>query len=106
MCTLKLQTYRNTYIGQVYSITICLQQNCLECIRYSSYVQCRKRSSSKKDEFAVSANMAYGEIKLGTKGEVGGEYEDPDKIVRSGRRENQQAALYESITNKPSASET
>ena len=65
----------------------------------------RKRSS-KKDEFAVSANMAYGEVKLGTKGEVGGEYEDPDKIVRSGRRDYQQAAAYEqaayeSITDKP-----
>ena len=50
--------------------------------------------------------MAYGEINLGTKGEVVGEYEDPDKIVRSGRRENQQTVLYESIANKPSASET
>ena len=90
----------------MYSIALCLQQNCLECIRYSSYIQCRKRSSSKKDEFAVSANMAYGEVKLGTKGEVRGEYEDPDKIVRSGRRENQQAVLYQSIANKQSASET
>ena len=41
------------------------------------------KSSSKKDEFAVSANLAYGEVKLETKGDVGGEYEDPDKIVRS-----------------------
>ena len=31
----------------------------------------------------MSANMAYSEVKLGTKGDVGGEYEDPDKIVRS-----------------------
>ena len=54
----------------------------------------------------MSANLAYGEVKLETKGDVGGEYEDPDKIVRSGRKENQQAALYESIANKPSASET
>ena len=54
----------------------------------------------------MSANMAYGEVKLGAKGEVGGEYEDLDKTVRSGRRENQQAALYESIASKPSASET
>ena len=62
----------------------------------------RKRSmTSKKDEFTVSANMAYGEVKLGAEGEVGGEYEDPDKIVRSERRDNQQAALYESTANKP-----
>ena len=57
-----------------------------------------------KDEFAVSANMAYGEVKLGA--EVGGEYEDPDKIVTSEKRENQQAVLYELIANTASASET
>ena len=57
----------------------------------------RKRSF-KKDEFSVSANMAYGKVKLGA--EVGGEYEDPDKIVRSERKENQQAAVYESTANQ------
>ena len=29
----------------------------------------------------MSANMADDKVKLGAKGEVGGEYEDPDKIV-------------------------
>ena len=41
-----------------------------------------KRSSIKKDDFAVSANMAYGEVKLEStlKGEL---YEEPDRLVRS-----------------------
>ena len=29
--------------------------------------------------------MAYGEVKLEALGDVGGEYEDPDKLARSGR---------------------
>ena len=34
----------------------------------------------------MSANMAYGEVKLGALGEVSaGVYEDPDKLARSGR---------------------
>ena len=43
----------------------------------------RKRKSGKRD-FAVSTNMAYGQVKqLGAEGE--GEYEDTDKLqVRSG----------------------
>ena len=44
----------------------------------------RWRKSGKSD-FAVSANMAYGQVKLEALGDVGGEYEDPDKLARSGR---------------------
>jgi hypothetical protein len=44
----------------------------------------RRRKSGKSD-FAVSANMAYGEVKLEALGDIGGEYEDPDKLARSGR---------------------
>jgi hypothetical protein len=29
--------------------------------------------------------MAYGQVKLEALGDVGGEYEDPDKLARSGR---------------------
>ena len=43
----------------------------------------RRRKSGKSD-FAVSANMAYGQVKLGGLGDAGGEYEDPDKLARSG----------------------
>ena len=46
----------------------------------------RRRRSGKSD-FAVSANMAYGKVKLEALGSVGGEYEDPDKLARlSGQR--------------------
>ena len=45
----------------------------------------------------MSANVAYGEVKFGA--EVGEEYEDPDKIVRPGRKESQQATVYELIAN-------
>ena len=38
-----------------------------------------------KSDFAVSANMAYGQVTLGALGDAGGEYEDPDKLARSGR---------------------
>ena len=44
----------------------------------------RQRKTGKSD-FAVSANMAYGQVKLGGLGDAGGEYEDPDKLARSGR---------------------
>ena len=33
----------------------------------------------------MSTNMAYGQVKLGALGDVSGEYEDPDKLARSGR---------------------
>ncbi len=36
-------------------------------------------------DFTVSANMAYGEVKLEALGDVGGEYEDPDKLAGSGQ---------------------
>jgi hypothetical protein len=44
-----------------------------------------RRRKSGKNDFAVSANVAYGEVKLEALGDVGGEYEDPDKLARSGR---------------------
>ena len=38
-----------------------------------------------KSDFAVSANMAYCQVKLEALGGVGGEYEDPNKLrARSG----------------------
>lgn len=45
---------------------------------------CRKRSSGKGD-FAVSANMAYGEVNLHTKSVGEKAYKDHDKMARSGR---------------------
>ena len=53
-------------------------------MHFISNVLCRQRKSGKND-FAVSANMAYGQVKLGDLGDAGGEYEDPDKLARSGR---------------------
>ena len=50
---------------------------------YYVQLQFNRRKKSDKSDFAVSANMAYGEVKLGTLAD--GEYEDPDKLARSGR---------------------
>ena len=36
-------------------------------------------------DFIVTANMAYGDVKLEALGDAGGEYEDADKLTRSGR---------------------
>ena len=33
----------------------------------------------------MSANMAYGQVKLDTLGDVGEEYEDPDRLARPGQ---------------------
>ena len=33
----------------------------------------------------MSANMAYGQVRLGALGDAVGEYEDPDKVAGSGR---------------------
>ena len=49
---------------------------------YYVQLQFNRRKKSDKSGFAVSANMAYGEVKLGT---LDGEYEDHDKLARSGR---------------------
>ena len=57
----------------------------------------------------MSANVAYGEVKLETLGDVSGEYEDPDKLARSGRagRGNYEPTgcpvPYESPVSKPEA---
>ena len=40
-----------------------------------------RRRKSGKNDFAVSVNMAYGQVKPGTSGEVEGEYEDPDRLA-------------------------
>jgi hypothetical protein len=42
----------------------------------------RQRKTGRSD-FTVTANMAYGDVKLEA---LSGEYEDPDKLARSGRR--------------------
>ena len=46
----------------------------------------RRRKAGKSD-FDVSANVAYGQVKLEALGDVGGEYENPDKLARSGQGE-------------------
>ena len=58
---------------------------------------CRKKSSSKnKDDFTVSTNKAYNEVTWnpvadpGAEGVDGGEYENADRILRTG------ASTYES----------
>ena len=59
----------------------------------------------------MSANMAYGQVKLGALGDVGGEYEDPDKLqARSGQGggegnyvQTQCPAPYEFPISKPEA---
>lgn len=71
---------------------------------YSNNIICRRKSSGeKKNGFAVSANMAYGEVilKPAAGGVDGGEYENPDKILRTG------ASTFESTHSgsKPDASE-
>ena len=69
----------------------------------------RWRKSSKSD-FAVSANVAYGQVKLGALGDAGGEYEDPDRLARSGKRGGgsyeqtlRPAPRYELSDGKPEA---
>ena len=71
---------------------------------------CRKRSAHKND-FAVSANMAYGEVNL-KPGMISmeGEYENPDKILKPSGQWNETTAVsnsyYETIeTNKQPALE-
>ena len=57
----------------------------------------------------MSANVAYGEVKLEALGDVGGEYEDLDKLARSGRAGGEKyeptgcPAHYESPVSKPEA---
>ena len=54
-----------------------------------------RKKSSRSDKFAVSANMAYGQMKFGT---TEGEYEDPD---RPGQRTDTMTTAtrsYESTT--------
>ena len=63
--------------------------------------------SSRKTEFVVSANMAYGHVNLQHE-EMGGEYENPDKIRRSCRQWSETtaaASTYETIRGNPAASE-
>ena len=43
-----------------------------------------RRRKSGKSEFAVSTNTAYGQVKLEGLGDVGEEYEDPDRLARPG----------------------
>ena len=73
-----------------------------------------RRNKSGKSDFAVSANMAYGQVKLEGLGDVSREYEDPDKLARSGRgghrggdRDNYEStecpAPYEFPVSKPEA---
>ena len=70
---------------------------------------CRKKSSGKSD-IAVSANMAYGEMKLEPRGGIGGGdgvYEDPDKMANTGQGNYEPMAryqaAYQSTTSQPAA---
>ena len=56
----------------------------------------RTRSSGKSD-FTVSANIAYGEVKLEPSRE-GGVYEDPDKLAHMGGGNYKVSPAYESTT--------
>ena len=58
------------------------------CKSTTIYTFNRKR----KNDFAVSANMAYGQVKLEA---VGDEYEDPDKLARSAGRSQGNYELIE-----------
>ena len=62
----------------------------LTCIyNYCAYFY--RKKSSHEIEFAVSANVAYGEVKLEPLGGgEGGVYEDPEKMVNSGRGNDRQ----------------
>ena len=69
-------------------IVITLSNNHIHIIHGLLLNDCRNKSSSKDmNVFAVSANMAYGEVNL--KGAAGGGgddavYENPDKFIRTG----------------------
>ena len=68
----------------------------------------RRRKSGKSD-FVVSANMAYGQVKLEALGDVGEEYEDPDRLARPGQggggscEPTEHLAPYEFPVSKPEA---
>ena len=60
----------------------------------------------------MSASMAYNQVTLGGLGDAGGEYEDPDKLARSGRdggrgggnyKPTECPAPYEFPASKPEA---
>ena len=68
------------------------------------YSFCRKKSASKN--ITVSANMAYGEVTLMSMpgGVEGGQYENPDKILKPGQWTG--ASTYEpSHSSNPEAPE-
>ena len=57
----------------------------------------------------MSTNMAYGQVKLDTLGDVGEEYEDPDRLARPGQggggncEPTGRPAPYEFPVSKPEA---
>ena len=56
-------------------------------IRGENFTVLHRKSKSGKStsDFVVSANMAYGQVKLEGLRDESGEYEDPDKLARSER---------------------
>ena len=68
----------------------------------------RRRKAGKSD-FDVSANVAYGQVKVEALGDVGGEYEDPDKLWSRSRQgggtyePTECPAHYEFPISKPEA---
>ena len=67
-------------------------------------ILCRKKSPN-KDDFAVSANTAYGEVNL-KPGEIEGEYENPDKILgKSGQSTDTTTTASTYETTNPAAPE-
>ena len=66
-------------------------------------ILCRKKSPN-KDDFAVSANMAYGEVSL-KPGEMEGEYENPDKILGKSGQSTDTTTTATDGTSNPAAPE-
>ena len=75
-----------------------------------SLLFCRRKSSDSaknKNDFTVSANMAYGEVNLKPR-ETEGEYENPDNILKPSGNRNEATATntYDAIdTSNPAAPE-
>ena len=55
--------------------------NFISCIHAQYDCSCRKKKHSSKNDFAVSANVAYGLVNLEPEREGGGEYVVPDELA-------------------------
>ena len=93
-----------------------MHYNCCCTISYSlswltklilCFIHRRTISSKRATEFSVSANMAYGQVKLeplgGGEGDV---YEDPEEMVESGRGNDGYSAEHEYEATRPAETTT